>query len=176
MDIAINKNSLVILIHSFSDLITNSSSETFISVNGHAIKTVKELVNLLLSCDKKEGESKLTFDDLFEADIVFPVDTSCIPDNLKKKWKVKKDDWESKLTEGQVEELSKYHETDEAEAMINNGDIESFYDPRKGNGESFPQSEIRVTVKEGNDCKDAKKIAAILSNLEGLFEINSGYC
>ena len=58
-------NKLVIPIHSFVDLITNSSSETFISYDESSINAIKELVNSLL----KTAGSALTSDDLFDITI-----------------------------------------------------------------------------------------------------------
>ena len=52
----------VIKIQSVSDIITNSSTEVFMVYNESAFKSIKELVNTILSlggCEKK-------FDDLFE--------------------------------------------------------------------------------------------------------------
>lgn len=49
-------------IHSFIDLITNSSSEMFITATGKTEKTVKEIIDNVL----KLSGSKLTADDLFE--------------------------------------------------------------------------------------------------------------
>jgi hypothetical protein len=54
-----------IKIHSFSALITNSSSEVFVSADQSTIDGVKEIVNNLL----KIGGSTLAFDDLFRAEI-----------------------------------------------------------------------------------------------------------
>lgn len=55
------KNKIVINLHSFVDLITNSSSEIFIDVGSKSVETIKELVNSLF----KLGGSDLVFDDLF---------------------------------------------------------------------------------------------------------------
>jgi hypothetical protein len=54
-----------IKIHSFVQLITNSSSEIFVSADDSTISGVKEIVNNLL----KIGGSTLTFDDLFRVEI-----------------------------------------------------------------------------------------------------------
>jgi hypothetical protein len=51
----------IIRIHSFVDLITNSSTELFISASQHTLDGVKSIINAVL----KMGESRLTADDLF---------------------------------------------------------------------------------------------------------------
>lgn len=51
-----------IKIHSFVDLITNSSTEIYVEADESTITTIKELINNLL----KLGGSKLTADELFE--------------------------------------------------------------------------------------------------------------
>jgi len=51
-----------ICVHSFVDLITNSSTEIFISATTHTVKAVKNLIDHLLGV----GGSTLKADDLFE--------------------------------------------------------------------------------------------------------------
>jgi len=53
--------------HSFIDVITNSSTEIYISANKKSIEMAKEFINELL---KIAGSDK-TFDDLFEAKVEF---------------------------------------------------------------------------------------------------------
>jgi hypothetical protein len=53
--------SVTIPIHSFVDLITNSSSEIFVSANERTVKLIEELINHLL---KGAGSTK-TSNDLF---------------------------------------------------------------------------------------------------------------
>ena len=65
-----NVTTILIPIHSFVDLITNSSSETFIAATNKTVDTVKEIVNSLLALSKDTRN----FDDLFLIDIVYPVD------------------------------------------------------------------------------------------------------
>lgn len=56
----------IIKIHSFVDLITNSSSEIFVRANDKTIETIKQLINGLL----KMANSELTADDLFEFKLI----------------------------------------------------------------------------------------------------------
>jgi len=57
---------IVLKVHSFSDIITNSSSEIFINANKKTIEAVKTLINYFL----EKGGSKKTADDLFVFKIV----------------------------------------------------------------------------------------------------------
>ena len=58
-------NTLRIPLHSFVDLITNSSSEIFISATDSTVTAIKKLVDSLLLA----GGSKFTADELFEITI-----------------------------------------------------------------------------------------------------------
>ena len=55
-------NTLRIPLHSFVDLITNSSSEIFVSATDSTVTAIKKLVDSLLLA----GGSKFTVDELFE--------------------------------------------------------------------------------------------------------------
>lgn len=57
--------SIFIPIHSFVDLITNSSSETYISADASTVNTVKAMITHIL----KGGGSDKTADDLFEVSL-----------------------------------------------------------------------------------------------------------
>lgn len=57
--------SIFIPIHSFVDLITNSSSETYISADVSTVNTVKAMITHIL----KGGGSDKTADDLFEVSL-----------------------------------------------------------------------------------------------------------
>lgn len=57
-----------IVIHSFVDLITNSSTEIYIMASEKTIETIKDIVNHLLAI----GNSELKADDLFEFNLDYP--------------------------------------------------------------------------------------------------------
>ena len=57
---------ITIPIHSFVDLITNSSSEIFVSADANTVKAVKKLIDNIL---KASGSDK-TADDLFEISLL----------------------------------------------------------------------------------------------------------
>ena len=57
---------IVLNVHSFNDIITNSSSEIFVNCNNKTIKAVKTLIDYFL----EKGGSTKTADDLFVFKIV----------------------------------------------------------------------------------------------------------
>lgn len=59
-----NKN-YIIKVHSVSDLITNSSEQTYVMATENTIKTLNQLINNILSL----GGSKLTCDQLFTIEL-----------------------------------------------------------------------------------------------------------
>lgn len=59
---------VIIPVHSFVDLITNSSSETYVQATDKTVDTLKKLIDSLL---KGTGQ---TCDDLFEIDLLPPED------------------------------------------------------------------------------------------------------
>lgn len=67
-----NKIKLVIPVHSFVDLITNSSSEIFTSATEATVQTVKDIIAGIL----KTAGSKKTADDLFNVSRSFVVRNS----------------------------------------------------------------------------------------------------
>jgi hypothetical protein len=56
---------LVIRVHSFVDLITNSSTEIYIRASDKTVTSIKQMVNNILEL----GQSKLTCDDLFVVEL-----------------------------------------------------------------------------------------------------------
>lgn len=59
------KDSYSFSIHSFIDLISNSSSEIFVVASEKTVKSVKEIINNILAI----GKSEYTCDDLFTVEI-----------------------------------------------------------------------------------------------------------
>lgn len=59
------QDSYTIKIHSFIDIITNSSTEIYCAANQKTVESVKEIINGIL----KVGDSKYTSDDLFTVEI-----------------------------------------------------------------------------------------------------------
>lgn len=137
---------LLIPIHSFVDLITNSSSETFVNATEKSVDTVKDLVNGML----KLSASSLTCDDLFKIEIVHKYEST----DYKTLW----------LTP--TEAIAKFEDGTLSED-------ENEPDGSKYDG-MYGESSIRVTPKVSDDSK-AAEVAKILSNLEGLFSYESTY-
>jgi hypothetical protein len=136
--------SILIPIHSFVDIITNSSSEVFVEATAKTVEGIKKLVNSIILA----AGGIATADDLFVFDVVYPCTTL--------------GDWkEVYLTEKEIEEKK----------AGENADSWSF--GNECDGETYPQSNIRVTVKVANE--NAKIAAAILENLTGLFSVESSY-
>lgn len=77
--------SILIPIHSFVDLITNSSSEVFVEATEKTVETVKDIINEVL---KLQNSSK-TADDLFSFTLVMNDDRYNEETN---KWKVRQVD------------------------------------------------------------------------------------
>jgi hypothetical protein len=140
-------NSLVIPIHSFVDLITNSSSETYIYASDSTIKCVKTLIDNLL---KGVGSDK-TADDLFTFDIGVEIDN---PE-----------------TRAQVEARGgkySYNITVSESSPEGKEAVEE-------HGGDYPlQTSLIVRAKEGTP-ESIATAASILSDLTGLFSFESCY-
>ena len=59
---------LVIRVHSFVDLITNSSTEIYIRASDKTVTSIKQMIDNILEL----GKSKLTCDDLFDIELSKP--------------------------------------------------------------------------------------------------------
>jgi hypothetical protein len=59
------QDSYTIKIHSFINLISNSSTEIYVAANEHTIQSVKEIINGIL----KVGDSNFECDDLFTVEL-----------------------------------------------------------------------------------------------------------
>ena len=59
------QNKYIIRLHSFVDIITNSSTEIYIEATDKTIESLKNIINNIL----KVGGSKLTSDDLFTIEL-----------------------------------------------------------------------------------------------------------
>jgi len=135
---------LIIPLHSFVDIITNSSTEIYVAADEGTINAIKEIVNDIL----KLGDCKCTFDDYFTADVVWEVE-------YEKNGKYR----------------CQYHTEDEIEANIESG-LYTEDDVRRTKGEGeYSGSDIRIRSK--TDLELPTKIAKALSGLESLFNINA---
>ena len=132
-------------IHSFIDLITNSSSETFIEATVKTKKAVTDLVNILL----RQGESDKKCDDIFEVSIIVPKGTykSVVDDDDDDDETTKDIDAESK--EGK-------------KIISDRQDSEPYY------------TNVELRVKSKIDDPDTIKAAKIIEDFISTYEINEG--
>jgi hypothetical protein len=144
------KSYLVIPVHSFVDLITNSSSEVYVMASKGTIQSIKDIVNHLLAA----GHSTLNADDLFEFDLCTRVSTfdSTPPKGYE--------GYSKEITEKEFAALKAQGE------FADDAAFEKEYD-----GDSYQEMSVRVTAKDPSN----EKIAALLSNLEGLFQLEASY-
>jgi hypothetical protein len=141
------KTQMVINIHSFVDLITNSSSEIYVYASDGTVKAVKDLINNLL---KGVGSDK-TADDLFTFDVGVDIDN---PE-----------------TRQEVEARGgKY--TWEITVSANSPEGKAAIEEHRGD---YPkQTSLIVAAKEGTPASIALA-ASTLANLTGLFDMESCY-
>ena len=144
-------------IHSFVDLITNSSSEIFVSADVNTVKAVKKLIDNIL---KASGSDK-TSDDLFDIGLGYEVTDTETYDNKF-------------VTKAEFEKIEEtYQEWEDGDQRR----AEPRFQPRYSDGD-YRNSNILVTVKDDvpSEQKAAAKAAAkTLSDLTGLFQIDATY-
>lgn len=144
-----------IKIHSFVDLITNSSTEIYIRASDKSIETLKKIIDNLLEL----GESKYKADDLF--DFSLKLDELLLDDYITKKMienhgedvYIKcSGEQITKFIEEIVENVPKYIEND----IIKNMDWDT-------------SGEIYIKAKSKNDSELGKTTERMLSELHKLF-------
>ena len=148
---------ITIPIHSFVDLITNSSSEIFVAADENTIKAVRKLIDNIL---KASGSDK-TSDDLFDIGLGYEVTDIETYDNKF-------------VTKAEFEKIEEAYQ--EWEDGDQSGD-EPRFQPSCSDGD-YSNSNLLVTVKDdvSSEQKAAAKAAAkTLSDLTGLFEIDASY-
>jgi hypothetical protein len=164
-------NSIIIPIHSFVDLITNSSSEIFVAANQSTIKSIKKLVNSIIAAtshnivDDVGNEVELiTADDLFTFDLCYVCFDEDDDEILLTKTEVKAKRRE--LNEIMDDQSNKY-----TVEQVRDAEAWRFHDE---DSDSYIKSRVRVSVKDPTN-KHAVLAANILSDLTGIFEINASY-
>lgn len=172
------KTSIIIPIHSFCALITNSSSEVYIAVTGATISAAKNIVNNLLAISGAEGATKLVFDDLFTIEEVFEVsDDDGIEDLIKSAGFSGKGKWSSYLmTEKQVKALGKLIEEKEEEEPGFSDDLNFSVNDVLTGGDRYPRSQLSIQVKEGlseSNNTFAEKTARLLEGFVNTYSIES---
>lgn len=155
--------SLIIPVHSFVDLITNSSSEIFVAADQGTVKAIKKLVENLIAATG--GTTKA--DDLFTFDLVY----LCYDQNYdeilmtkpeivakrKELKKILREDSETTYTEKEIEDAETWE-----------------FGDGEGDSDRPTQCSVRVTVKDPTN-KNAKVAAEILSDLTSFFTIEESY-
>lgn len=143
---------LRIPIHSFVDLITNSSSEVFVSASQKSVDTVKELVGNLLALSGCPVQPE----ELFSFELVNTYRARDYRD-----------------VELSKEEYLKELETPDNRFLEKDGspiNSEDGYENEYGG----TMSSIRVTALDPNSPK-AKEVAKVLSSLDNLFDLEATY-
>jgi hypothetical protein len=157
------KTSLIIPVHSFVDLITNSSSEIFVSANQNTVKAIKKLVDSILAATATPA----TADDLFTFELVY----CCTNESYGEVYmndaeiKAKRKEIKEILKQSRVEGGKKYTE-EEIEGA------ENWCFP--GDGDRPTQCNVKVAVKDPSNV-NAKAAAKILSDLTSFFSIQESY-
>jgi len=136
------KNKYVLTIHSFVDLITNSSTEIYVAAGDKTVKAVKEIINNILALAK----SDLTCDDLFTVEI-----------DYQKYY----DDYGGE----DYEEEDEYTENDKSKKLTPKEFFKKNEENDYGRGVSLLVKCTDPTSKLG------KQTAEVLSDLTGLFTI-----
>jgi hypothetical protein len=162
---------LIIPVHSFVDLITNSSSEIFVAADKNTVKAIKKLVEDIIKAvakpvvDNNGNEVPVSADDLFTFDLVYECEDDEYNEVLMTAAEIKTKRKElAKIIDDQTGKYTA-EEVEKAEAWnFRDGD----------DGDSYPVCQVRVQVKDKTN-KAALAAAKVLSDLTGLFSIESTY-
>ena len=163
----------MIKIQSFSDVITNSSTEVFIVYTENNIKSIKDVVNAILAID-----SKYTFDDLFN--ISMSINTDLLEDceEFEEEFKELIDLFDDnslswKQTMFKVNELVNSYDSEKKKRLsdilwsyVDKNDYESCI--------KSPYNGIIITPKDENN-ELVSKAAIAISNLSDIFDIDFCY-
>lgn len=142
--------SLFIPIHSFVDVITNSSTEVYISVADKTIETVRALVDNLL---KFAGSTKTSVE-LFDVAVVYECWGKFGGEKFQTRF-LTKDELVQAVIDG-------YLGKEDTDYLL------------KGNEDgSYPRNGLRLTPKV--DAPEVAAVCATLSHLPNLFNIEANY-
>ena len=166
----------VVEIQSFSDIITNSSTEIFQFANN--IEDVKELITSIL----KASDSKLNCDDLFTVESHYDIDIIELEDEYFSFADLYKDDPKVvelvKATEGKDRYSYEYEQSlfnlyNYLKVTYNVADIDELAETQIKEEKSFSNCLYKIIAKDPNNKDLAIKIGNILNNL---FDYESYYC
>lgn len=170
-------NKIVIKVHSFTDAISNSSSETFISCSNETVSTIRQIIDNILII----SGSKKSTNDYFTLDLVTEITDFCYESNGEtddkkvvkfiKTLGVSVDKYgQCSLTSDQISKVQEYIEENELDTSFN-GIVE--------NDEYPPTVNISMTIKEGltgGELKAAQKVMSAVNGLMGTISAESRYC
>ena len=137
--------SLIIPVHSFVDVITNSSSEIFTSANEGTVKAVKELINNLLI---GVGSNK-TADDLFDIIVGIEVDNP--------------ETYEERKISGKGYTITVPADSDAGKEQLEENER------IQNNGDGYGRDLCLVVTPKAGTNENVVLAAKTLSNLTGLF-------
>lgn len=152
---------IVIPIHSFVDLITNSSSEIFVEASTKTITAIKKMLDNVLTA----GGSTKTADDLFTFELGYEVTDH-------KTWGsvyVSKAEFDKIKTA-----WDEYEEHDEDEGETDDAEVieEPRFEPTNYDDGYYHNTAIIVKAKD-DTSKEAVAAAKTLADLTGLFDIEA---
>lgn len=136
-------------VHSIVDVITNSSSEIFVSTHDRSIDNLKEMTNTIL---KTSGSDK-TFDDLFTARIEI----------IDKKWYI------NDFHEDFAEEIGM--DAEEVKTKLENDELQSEFKEFLDDRECWTNQSIIVTSKD-----DKNLTIDFLKTFQSIFNTEEQYC
>lgn len=150
--------------HSFIDIITNSSTEIYVSVGDWSVNAVKDLVNGML----KIAKSDKTCDDLFEISVNNYRCEEWILDKIGDYYLSDRMTWDEYEVLTDDEKLNKYfQETGETHETMST----KYYEYIDDDYDSFDESSLLVKAK--TDDPDVIEVAKILHNLRDIFAIEA---
>lgn len=153
------KTSVIIPVHSFVDVITNSSSEIFVAADQGTVKAIKKLVENLIAA----AGGTATADDLFTFELV----TLCYNDKYDEVYLTAA---EIKAKRKELDEIIDNEEGKYSSEQVEAAGAWEFKDGDDG----YAQTNVRVEVKDKTN-KSAVAAAKVLSDLTGIFEIEASY-
>ena len=160
----VNNMRLILDIHSFIDIITNSSTEIYVSVDNSAIQSIKELINGMLAY----SNSNKTCDDIFDIKIIDAKIEEWLENRLEDFYEEECSDIED-LSINDFEKIkSLFYEKYSKEVVY-----EMYEDYCNRTYDYYPRSYISVEVKESS--KELEQVANVLNRLRSLFNINASY-
>jgi hypothetical protein len=159
--------SSIIPVHSFVDLITNSSSEIFVAANKGTVKAIKNLVDSIIGAASNGEGIGATADTLFTFELVY----CCTNESYGE---VYMNDAEIKAKRKEIKEILKQSRV-EGGKKYTEEEIEGAENWRfPGDGDQPTQCNVKVAVKDPSNV-NAKAAAKILSDLTSFFSIQESY-